>query len=191
MDDKLKSRVGEIEELIKTNSKDAHYAESLLQELRIARKKEIPATELNIPSDSVISSIEGGSYAIKECSDGILFHLRGGYDVFVRPRMSALYNHLLYILRTRERYEELTEEEKGIFDATYHATIVNLEIPVFMTVDDRYLFEIAEKSLACLNEVAETALGADLQPETPQENAEFENAMDAVRIVEDTYGKSE
>lgn len=184
MDKNLKSKIEEIESLIRTNSKDAHYADTLLKELRNALKKDVPETELSIPSSSVISKIDGGSFALKECEDGILFHLKGGYDVFVKPRMTALYKHLVYILRTREQYDTLTEEQKQIFDATYHATIVNLEIPVFMMVDDVHFFEIAERALKCINEVAESALSAPLKPETPVENAEFENAMEAMKSAE-------
>lgn len=191
MNEKLKSRIDEIENLIKSNSKDAHYADSLLQELRLELKKDVPATELNIPSDSVESTVDGGSYVIKECSDGILFHLRGGYDVFVRPRMTALYKHLVYLLRTRERYEELSEEEKGVFDAAFSATVVNMEIPVFMTIDDRHFFELAEKALSCLNELAESALKGELQPETPLENAEFEKAVEAIGALEEENKQSD
>lgn len=189
MSEQQNNRLSEIENLIRMNSKDPQYAETLLNEYRLEAKKNIQASELFIPSDSVISTIDGGSFVIKECEDGILFHLRGGYDVFVNPRMTSLYKHLVYLLRTRERYDELSDEEKRIFDATYHATFVNLQIPVFMANDEEYFFAVAEQALHYLNKFAEAALNAELKPETPVENAEFENMMEAVKIIEESNKK--
>lgn len=146
-------------------------------------EKKVEAMELYVPSASIIRNVDFGSYSIKETETGILFHVKGGYDVFVQPRMASLYQHLKFILDGTENKDEMEDKEKEIFEAIHSATVANMEIPLFMTSDDIALFEIAEKALSELNRVANKALEADLKPETPEENGEFERTMDALEAL--------
>ena len=114
---------------------------------------------------------------------GILFHVKGGYDVFVQPRMASLYLHLKYILDGYEEVDKMDEKDREIFEAVHSATVANMEIPLFMTSDDVALFEIAEKALSELSRVSKNALEADLKPETPEENGEFQRTMDAFEAL--------
>lgn len=136
--------------------------------------------ELCVPSDSIIREYDFGSYKFVDTQTGILFHIKGGYDLFVQPRMASLYQHLRYFLDNYDRTSEMEKEEKELYDVAYSATIANLEIPLFMASSDKALFDIANVALENLNEMAESALNADLKPETPEENGEFERAMDAI-----------
>lgn len=146
-------------------------------------KKKVEPMELCVPTASVIRSHDFGSYEIKETETGILFHVKGGYDLFVQPRMASLYMHLAYILDGLERLKEMDEKEREIFDAIHSATVTNLEIPLFMASDDIALFEVASKALSELDRISRKALNADLTPETPKENGEFQRTMDAFEAM--------
>lgn len=146
-------------------------------------EKKVEPMELCVPTASVIRSRDFGSYSIKETDNGILFHVKGGYDVFVQPRMASLYLHLKYILDGYEEMDNMNEKDKEIFGAVYSATVANMEIPLFMTSDDIALFEIAEKALSELDRVTKKALEADLKAETPEENGEFQRTMDAFEAM--------
>ena len=146
-------------------------------------EKKVEPMELCIPTASVIRSRDFGSYSIKETDNGILFHVKGGYDVFVQPRMASLYLHLKYILDGYEEVDKMDEKDREIFEAIHSATVANMEIPLFMTSDDIALFEIAEKALSELSRVSKNALEADLKPETPEENGESQRTMDAFEAL--------
>lgn len=135
--------------------------------------------ELCVPTESVTKRHDFGSFEIAETETGILFHVRGGYDVFVQPRMVSLYGHLKALLDERDRLDEMREDERGLYDSAFNATIVNMEIPLFMASKDTALFDIAATALKHLNAMSDEALNAPLQPETPEENGEFQRMVDA------------
>lgn len=140
--------------------------------------------EICVPSESVTRRHDFGSFEIAETETGILFHVRGGYDVFVQPRMASLYQHLKYLLDIRDDMEDMGDEQKDLYEAAFNATITNMEIPLFMASDDTALFDIAAKALEHLNRMSDEALNADLKPETPEENGEFQRAVDAIDEIE-------
>lgn len=146
-------------------------------------EKKVEPMELCVPTASVIRSRDFGSYSIKETDNGILFHVKGGYDVFVQPRMASLYLHLKYILDGYEEIDKMEGKERELFEAVHSATVANMEVPLFMAIDDIALFEIAEKALSELDRVSKAALDTELKPETPEENGEFQRAMDAFETM--------
>lgn len=140
--------------------------------------------ELCVPTESVIRRHDFGSFEIVETGTGILFHVRGGYDVFVQPRMMSLYGHLKALLDERDRLDEMEEDERGLYDSAFNATIVNMEIPLFMASKDTALFEIAATAIKHLNTMSDEALNAPLYSETPEENGEFERMVDAMGEID-------
>lgn len=140
--------------------------------------------ELCVPTESVTRRHDFGSFEIMETETGILLHVRGGYDVFVQPRMQSLYGHLSFLLEERDRMDEMEKDEKELYDAAFNATITNMEIPLFMALDDAALFDIAACALGNLNRMSEEALNAPLQKETPDENGEFQRMVDAFEEID-------
>lgn len=138
--------------------------------------------EIAVPSESVRERRDFGSFEIVDTETGILFHVRGGYDIFVQPRMASLYLHLRYLLDNFDA--ERSEEERQMFDSVFNATVTNMEIPMFMASKDSVLFDIAANALRNLNELSEEAMNAPLQPETPEENGEFERRIDALNEID-------
>lgn len=142
--------------------------------------------ELCVPTESVIRRHDFGSFEIVETETGILFHVRGGYDVFVQPRMASLYGHLKAIIDAKDDIEDMEQEERNMYTAVFNATVTNMEIPLFMASKDTALFDIAAKALEHLNAMSDEALNAPLQPETPQENGEFQRMVDAFEDIDKT-----
>ena len=147
-------------------------------------KKKDKAYLLCVEESQIIEDIDFGSFRLIDTTVGFVFHVKGGYDILVKPRMAALYEHLRFLVDGRHKYELYSDEDKKIYDSVFNATVANLEIPLFMASNDKYLFEIAEKAISCLNQAASEALSAPLQPETPEENGQFERLMDAAAEVE-------
>lgn len=141
---------------------------------------------LCVPQESVILERDLGPCSLIDTETGIVFHVKGGYDLFVQPRMASLYGHLRHIIDDFDESKNWEENSREIFDLTVSATLAVLEAPLFMANRDKSLFTIANVALAELKELSDEALNADLKPETPQENGDFERIMDAFGVIEES-----
>lgn len=180
----LKNKIEEVVNQIKTNSKDAKFADSLIDKLlSLKGQLDVEPMRFGIPEKDVIKEYDNDSIRFVRCKSGILFQAKGGFSVFVSPRMSGLYQHLEVILDMKDKYDELTEDQKKTYDFLYLATTQILQLGIFATCDDEFFFGIAEDIVKRFQTITEKALNAELQEETHKENAEFENNMELANQV--------
>lgn len=180
----LKNKIEEVVNQIKTNNKDAKFADSLIDKLlSLKGQLDVEPMRMYIPEKDVIKEYNNDSIRFVRCKSGILFQAKGGFSVFVSPRMSGLYQHLEVILDMKDKYEELTEDQKKTYDFLYLATTQILQLAIFATCDDEFFFGIAEDIVKRFQAMTEKALNAELQEETHKENTEFENNMDLANQV--------
>lgn len=180
----LKNKIEEVVNQIKTNSKDAKFADSLIDKLlSLKGQLDVEPMRMYIPEKDVIKEYDNDSIRFVRCKSGILFQAKGGFSVFVSPRMSGLYQHLEVILDMKDKYEELTEDQKKTYDFLYLATTQILQLGIFAACDDEFFFGIAEDIVKRFQTMTEKALNADLQEETHKENAEFESNMELTNQV--------
>lgn len=174
----LKNKIEEVVNNIKTNSKDTKFADSLVGKLlSLKGQMDVEPMRLCIPEKDVIKEYDNDSIRFVRCKGGILFQTKGGFSVFVSPRMSGLYQHLEILLDMKDKYEELSEEQKKSYEVLYLATTEILQLPIFSTCDDEFFFGIAEDIINRFQTMTDKELNKDLQEETYKENAEFENKM--------------
>ena len=177
----LKKQLDEVVAQIKNNSKDAKFADALVDKLlSLKGQMMIEPTRIHIEEKDVVKEYDNDAVRFVRCKDCIIFQAKGGLSVVVRPTMTALFEHLTVLLDMKDRYEELNEEEKKRYELVYSATVWMLEVPIFATCDDEMFFGIVNDILARFNKFTETELNKDLQEETPKENAEFENLNDVL-----------
>lgn len=180
----LKNKIEEVVNKIKTNSKDAKFADSLIDKLlSLKGQMDVEPMRLCIPEKDVIKEYDNDSIRFVRCKSGILFQTKGGFSVFVNPRMSGLYQHLEVVLDMKDKYDELTEEQKKTYDFLYLATTQILQLGIFATCDDEFFFGIAEDIVKRFQTMTEKALNTELQEETYKENAEFENKTELANQV--------
>lgn len=180
----LKNKIEEVVNKIKTNSKDAKFADSLIDKLlSLKGQMDVEPMRLCIPEKDVIKEYDNDSIRFVRCKSGILFQTKGGLSVFVSPRMSGLYQHLEVVLDMKDKYDELTEEQKKTYDFLYLATTQILQLGIFATCDDEFFFGIAEDIVKRFQTMTEKALNTELQEETYKENAEFENKTELANQV--------
>lgn len=180
----LKNKIEEVANKIKTNSKDAKFADSLIDKLlSLKGQMDVEPMRLCIPEKDVIKEYDNDSIRFVRCKSGILFQTKGGFSVFVSPRMSGLYQHLEVVLDMKDKYDELTEEQKKTYDFLYLATTQILQLGIFATCDDEFFFGIAEDIVKRFQTMTEKALNTELQEETYKENAEFENKTELANQV--------
>lgn len=172
----LKKQLDEVVVQIKNNSKDAKFADALVDKLlSLKGQMMIEPTRIHIEEKDVVKEYDNDAVRFVRCKDCIIFQAKGGLSVVVKPTMAALFEHLTVLLDMKDRYEELDEEGKKSYELLYSATVWMLEVPIFATCDDEMFFGVVNDVLARFNKFTETELNKDLQEETPKEDADFEN----------------
>lgn len=172
----LKKQLDEVVVQIKNNSKDAKFADALVDKLlSLKGQMMIEPTRIHIEEKDVVKEYDNDAVRFVRCKGCIIFQAKGGMSIVVKPTMTALFEHLTVLLDMKDRYEELDEEGKKSYELLYSATVWMLEVPIFATCSDEMFFGIVNDILSRFNKFTETELNKDLQEETPKENAEFEN----------------
>lgn len=189
-------RINEIKKQIKTNSKDAHFAETLCDEL-VQKVKEWKHEPLPIADlGKEIDRIEGNTFYIAKHENGVLFHGANLYD-FVLPysnytqNLSGLANWLI------ENKQSIDNDEKDMQEF-YKNTLQDLEYSFRMFLDmwlgyestEKLKFDMLGKYYTYLNELVKQAMEQPLQEETPELNAEFKEATLAMEEVKETLDEA-
>lgn len=189
----LKKKLDEVIVQIKNNSKDAKFAESLIDKaMSLKGQIDVEEVELIIPKKDVIKRYGyGNSYEFVRCKGGILFHVFGGYKTYVTPNMVAVYKHLEWMLDMWDEYESSDETHKKLTDYVIGNTVIVMESLIVSCHTDESLQEAANVIFGILVKLQKQATEAELQEETHEENAKFENdnKMFNQMIEKDAQGK--
>jgi hypothetical protein len=181
-----KERLKELTNLIKTNSKDAHYAENLLNDY-----KHVITEILHKPSyasvylEDVEKKKTGKTYEMAVCKDGTaVYKVYGGYTVVVEPRLQSLAGLIEEYINVNE--DELTEEERENLDLDLSAFAYIMSAPIFACSDFGFKYEIASLIVQRMQELYEDSMSQELHEDTKEDslkNAEFQDAVEAVEHV--------
>lgn len=177
---------------IKTNSKDAKFADKLIDKLlSLKGQYDVEPTRLYIPEKNVIKEYDNDNLRIVKCKDCIIWQHKGGFTFVVKPTMRAMYEYLDGMLSMKDKYDELNQDEKNLYDASYFGMSVILQSPMFAVADDEFFVELATFVGDGVKKVSEKLLNQPLQEETPIENAEFETKMEVANelLKEDAGSK--
>lgn len=177
---------------IKTNSKDAKFADKLIDKLlSLKGQYDVEPTRLHVPEKDVIKEYDNDNLRIVKCKDCIIWQHKGGFTFVVKPTMRALYEYLDGMLAMKDRYDELTDDEKQLYDVSYFGMSLILQAPMFAVADDELFVDLATFVGDGVKKVSEKLLNQPLQEETPIENAEFETKMEVANelLKEDAGSK--
>lgn len=180
----LKDKLEEIKNLIKTNSKDAHYAETLISELlSIHGQLKHEPTLVHVPLKDIEKEADGETFVMATTKDGkAIYHTLGGYTVIADSNYSSLFYTIYNLIDYINGTVELDEETKSILEADTIATSYILNIPMYVMDDFEYKASLFENVLQYLTKRIEDA-DKELQEETPEENREFQDAVEALNIL--------
>lgn len=186
------ARINEIKKQIKTNSKDAHFAETLCDELvkkvKEWRHEPLPVADLG----KEIDRLQGETFFIAKHENGVLFHGANLYD-FVLPYSLHSHNMVNVANWLVENKDTISKEDEGMQKA-YQYALLDFEYAFRMLIamwfgledSEKMKVDVMERFYKYLNDMSEKALNAELQEETPIENAEFKEATLAMEDVKDT-----
>lgn len=186
----LKKKIDEIKAQIKANSKDAHFADTLTNEL-LSLKGQLDVEPLELNVGKRIDHFSGNAFEIVKTDRGIMYHEFGGYTIFTTPTNEALYVMLADYVDNKDEYKKLDGEEKEIFDLNLSAIAYCLTVPKFAFSNVDFTYDIAEKVIQFLNNSFEEAMNADLQEETITEDEQFKQATLALEDIKEQIKKEQ
>lgn len=172
---KLQKRMSEIKSQIKSNSKDAHFAETLTEEL-LTLKARMASEPCEINVGKRVRAYTGSTFEIVETDKGAFYHEFGGYTIFADQRAETLYQTLTSMIDSSEKYNEQSEEDKEYFDLKQSAIIWCLSMPRFCFADEVFTFDMATRIVKYLKSKMDESLNTELQEETVEEDRQFEDA---------------
>lgn len=186
MEDKkeLREKLDELKNLIKTNSKDAHYAETLISDLlSVYGQLKHEPTLVHVPLKDIEKEADGETFIMATTKDGkAIYHTRGGYTVIADSNYSSLFYTIYNLIDYINGSVELDEETSEILKGDTIATSYILSMPIFVMDDFEYKVQLFDNLVGYLNnKVAESE--QELQEETPQENREFKDAALALETL--------
>lgn len=183
--DELSKSLKEVKAQIKANSKDARFAESLVEKL-LAIKSEMSVEPIELNVGKRIDGWKGETFEIVKTDRGCLYHEYGGYSIFVTfDNNTALYRTLCDYVDNRRVYETLDEEEKERYELTLQAVAYCLSVPKFCFTDAEFTFDLASMVVKFLREQYEKYIDEPLQEETIEKDKEFEQAVKAVENIKE------
>ena len=120
---------------------------------------------------------KGQTFELVKSNKGILYHVYGGFNIFVTPNNVALYETLDDLIENQETYNKLTGQEREDFDLHLSALTYVLNVPLFAFSNAEFTYDIATKVIQFLQKTYDDAITQPLQEETIQEDQEFKDAV--------------
>lgn len=182
----MKSKLNELKAKIKTNSKDAHFADTLIAELLSVKGQiDVEPTLAYVPISDIVDKLEGDTFTMAVLKNGdAVYHLKGGYTIVADgARMYGLAQTIKNHIEDSKTYDTLSDEQREMYDIDSSATTYILNCPTFAFSDQTMKYDIATTIIKRLNAMYETAINADLQAEDKVADAAFENAAIALENI--------
>lgn len=175
---KIKKELDEAIIKLKSICNDSHHADTLIDEILSKKGQlDVKEVELIVEKKDTIKEYDFGSFKYVRNKKGILLHSKGGYSLFVTPRMQTLHGHLSMILNWKDQYENLSESQKQTCDDVFSATFAICSIPSNSFLDDTFAFDMAAKYIAFIREHAEKLLNTPLQEEDYEKDYDFQDEV--------------
>lgn len=188
----LKKKIDDIKGLIKANSKDAHYADTLISEL-LSLHKELKhePTLVNIPMSDVEKSHKGDSWEMCYTKRGeAVYKTTGGYTLIC----GSMFNALNATIESTIDYlngnidGELTDEQKKLIENDVVMTSWMLNLPLHACSDLEFKFDLTNRFIEFIQKQLEKS-SEDTQEETVEEDEKFKQAMIGVEEIKKIVGE--
>lgn len=140
---KLKSKLDEKIALLKSQCKDAHFFDSIMDEIiSLKGQYDVVPTRIFVREEDLLEEYDYGSFKLSRFTTGIAFHMIG-YDFFVKPSCQTLYKQLDSLFESKGEYNALTQEQKDLYDVLFNATMDIIMTPPMCFCNETYYIDIA------------------------------------------------
>ena len=124
-----------------------------------------------------IKSWKGETFELVKSNKGILYHVYGGFNIFVTPNNVSLYETLDDLIENQETYNKLSGQERDDFDLNLSCIAYILNVPLFSFSSAEFSFSIATQVIQFLQKTYDDAMKEPLKDETPVEDLQFKEAV--------------
>ena len=195
----FKKEINEVKAQIKAISNDAHHCDVLISKLlSLKGQSMIEPTMIHIPVADIISSIEGETFTLSKTKQGVVYHQKNGFDLFIplNGMTSGLFEQISWLIDNKDTIDD--EQDQDIKDF-YHYSMLEvtytfqLLFGLWMNDEDFMLLrsECINKYIDLVAKKLKEWEEAPLQEETHEENAEFEKTMQALETLKEEARNSE
>ena len=125
----------------------------------------------------------GETFRITLTDRGVLYHEYGGYNIFVTPNNTSLYETLEDLVVNREMYESSEEIDTKDLELIMSAMSYCLIVPRVAFEDSDLMFGIATMVVDHIKRKFDELMSKDLQEETIVEDEEFKKATLALEDI--------
>lgn len=132
---------------------------------------------------------KGETFELTKTNKGILYHVFGGYSIFVTQNNVALYETLDDLIENQEVYNKLEGKEREDFDLNLSAIGYVLDVPLFAFSNAEFTFDLASKVIQYLQKVYDDAMNQSLQEETVKEDQEFKDAVLGLESIKEALNE--
>lgn len=195
----LKKQIEETKVQLKAISNDAHHCEVLIDKLMSLKGQTmLEPTMIHIPLKDVESSIEGDTFTLNKVKQGIVYHQKNGFDLFIpyNGMTSGLFEQITWLIDNKDTIDE--EQDQTIKDF-YKYSMIDIAY-TFQLIFGLWMndIEFMELRSECINKYIELVTKklkeweeSPLQEETHEENAEFEKTVIALETLKDEIKREE
>lgn len=187
----LKERLNEVKKQLRTNAKDTHFFDKLIDEaLSLKGQLGVEAIACGFTQDEVVETLEEDTYRIIVGQNASAYQVKGGYTIVAKNNLGLadLLNHLVV---DKKEADNLLGEDKDIYETYLSALVYTLNIPMLAATDQEFMFNVATETIKYLQGQMEKIKEVELQDETPKENMEFEAATMAIETLKKELNKEE
>ena len=186
----LKDRLDEVKNQLRTNAKDVHFFDKLIDEA-LSLKGQMGVDPIALDCGKEEDEWCGETFRITITNKGVIYHEYGGYSVFVTPNNEALYSVLVDLVENKEKYAKLEGEEAENFSALLTIIAYNLSLPRISFMDREFPQKIAIRTMEFIRKMYDDLMNKELQEETPIEDAEFREATEALEGLKESVDVEE
>jgi hypothetical protein len=199
----LNERLNELIRQIRLNSKDAHFAEKLTDDLLSVHRQKLQTKSYVFDLGEELYKIERNSYYISKHERGLLFHVYNSMDLVIPISHNSLYGFINKLIEEYyNEYDGLSQSDRDEYDSLLEASCVILSMPINIFMDVQFAIDIATQVVRKTGEMYEQALSAELIDETVEDDLAFkehslrlesvkETIVDAVTEVKQTLEQNE
>ena len=170
----LNERLNELLRQIKLNSKDAHFAEKLTDDLLTVHRQKLHEKSYVFNLGEELYKIERNSFYMAKHERGVLFHIYNSFDMVIPISNNSLFSTLSAVLDEHmNEYENMTDEEKLDHDTFVETIGILLAMPLTLFADTEFAINVATQVIQRMDQLVRAANEQPLQDETVEDDAEF------------------
>ena len=181
----LKERLNEVKNQLRTNAKDVHFFDKLIDEaLSLKGQMGVEPMLAYVREEDVIDRLDGNTYEMAYTNTKSVYRLKGGLTI-IADSHTGLGGQIANYVETIKNMDILKEEQKEIFEMDLNTSIFIYNAPLFTANDVEFRYQLGEAILNYFNKKSQELSNVELQEETPEEDREFYATLKAIETIEE------